>query len=248
MIMWTQLHNRLSSALRTSVNISNMDKFVVKSKRPADVEDSNCRKMRQKNTQKQPSTSTPAVMAKSTVRDIHLAIRTTAFICFTCPWQTVDYCLQLKMLFQQVSSTYQTHARYSQCIVLTVPLYGLICSYTDIYDLSLKIIEICQTTNEIASGKLQMFTFVSTRNTHNPFSLLIHTKQFIYKNSNSHNLQISLVSYNICHKVNMLYHFFPKRCSWSPWSRLLLQSLHIQWYLKALDIVLTIDNCLTFNH
>ena len=40
MIMWTLLHIRLSSALRF-VNISNMDTFDVKSKRPADVEDNN---------------------------------------------------------------------------------------------------------------------------------------------------------------------------------------------------------------
>jgi len=31
-----------------------------------------------------------------------------------------------------------------------------------------------------------------------------------------------------------------KNRTWSEWSRLLLRSLHLQWYLRALDIVLTI--------
>ena len=58
---------------------------------------------------------TSAGLAKSTVRVIRvvqLAIRTTAFFIFTCPWTTkipvVEHCLPFKMLFRHVLSTYQT--------------------------------------------------------------------------------------------------------------------------------------------
>ena len=133
MIMWTLLHIRLSSALRF-VNISNMDKFVVKSKWPADVEDSNLKNEANKKTKS--STSTPVSDSQKYMasrggeinRSSHpliLAIWTTPFFIFT-----MEHCLRLKMLFQHVSSTYQPHARNSQCNVLTVPSFGLICSYT----------------------------------------------------------------------------------------------------------------------
>ena len=67
--------------------------------------------------------------------------------------------------FQHVSSTYQTHARYSQCNELTVP-YGLIRSYSHIkLDMSLKMIEICE--NSERNNEWQI--------ARNRFSLLIHT-------------------------------------------------------------------------
>ena len=58
------------------------------------------------------------------------------FSIITCPWTTlipaVEHCLRFKVLFQHVSSTYQTHVRNSQCNVLTFPLYRLINEYTHI--------------------------------------------------------------------------------------------------------------------
>ena len=46
---------------------------------------------------------------------------------------------------QNVVATRIKYIPNSQCNVLTVPLYGLICSFAHILiDLSLKVIEICQ--------------------------------------------------------------------------------------------------------
>ena len=51
-------------------------------------------------------------VSKTTVRVVQLAIRMTAFFIFTCPWTpkmpAVELCLQFKILFQHISSTYQT--------------------------------------------------------------------------------------------------------------------------------------------